>query len=604
LWFDPDTLELGAAISAGGSVSVAGTNAYTASAGGARAYQGPSTPITSALGDNGRMVLQGGNNTGQLRLTVPAAAMPDGNGSYYLATMGQTTGLTANWQYLFHFGLKSWATGGDSAMMAMSPIGGVDGGYAGGGTMGVVPGATGAMQPMVFGTLHTSTGTPTQGSVDGTNLVQPILNGTPVASQTIGASVYAKNDVDWAAAIGNVNQISPTSGWVGNMGDTVLLNGATTAAWRQEVDTYIAQKYATIGKAVTATSTATVNGVSTPSVYDLSAGASAQVLIDQVLNRQTAGTSGDTVLTAGADWVATGAGDDTVYVKDLSFRSIDGGQGNDTLALDSSYSTAGSMVLADFVSNARGMSGGLATPNSADVRVNAAGYHKLLGFEKIDLSQSTAAQALTVDAADVNQLSDTNTLGVVLGSNDSITATGFTGASPTWGYYNFNGVAYDQLWSVGSGANTYSLYARGTTPVFAPISGATSGSDNLAGTSGNNLLQGDLGNDTLTGGAAADVFKFVANDVGSDIITDFIKADGDKLDLTALLSGAGITGSNVAQYLNFSRVGATADAILKVDVQGAGGFVSPELSITLQGAWSTLSSDTALTLFNDRVILA
>jgi len=49
-------------------------------------------------------------------------------------------------------------------------------------------------------------------------------------------------------------------------------------------------------------------------------------------------------------------------------------------------------------------------------------------------------------------------------------------------------------------------------------------------------------------------------------------------------------------------VGATADAILKVDVQGAGGFVSPELSITLQNTWSTLSSDTALTLFNDRVI--
>jgi len=405
---------------------------------------------------------------------------------------------------LFHFGLASWATGGDSAMMAMSPTGGFDGGYAGGATTGIVPGATGAMQPMVFGTLHTSTGAPTQGSVDGTNLVQPILNGTPVASQSIAAaSVYAKNDPDWAAAIGNVNQASPTSGWVGNMGDTVLLNGSTTAAWRQEVDTYIAQKYATIGTAVTATSTATVNGVSTPSVYDLSAGASAQVLIDQVLNRQTAGSNADTVLTAGADWVATGAGDDTVYVKDLSFRSIDGGQGNDTLALDSSYSTAGSMVLADFVSNARGMSGGLSSPNSDDQRVNAAGYHKLLGIEKIDLSRSSAAQTLTVTATDVNQLSDTNTLGVVLGSNDSITATGFTSASPAWGYYNFNGVAYDQLWSVGSGANTYSLYARGTTPVFAPISGATSGSDTLAGSSGNNLLQGDLGNDTLTGGAAA-----------------------------------------------------------------------------------------------------
>jgi Ca2+-binding RTX toxin-like protein len=339
-------------------------------------------------------------------------------------------------------------------------------------------------------------------------------------------------------------------------------------------------------------------------VYDLSASANAKSLIDNDLLLQST-VSADTVITAGADYVNTGSGNDTVRIKDLTFRSLDGGQGYDRLVLDSSFSGASSIVLADFVSNARGNGG----DSTANVRVNAAGYHKLLGFEQVDLSGSTAAQSIAVAADDVNQLSESNTLGVVLGANDSISVSGFTRSAPTWGYYSFNGVIYDQRWTATHGADTYTLYAKGgALPSFSEVAGATAGNDTLSGTSGNDLLQGDQGNDTLTGQAGADIFRFIKDELGTDIITDFNKSQGDKLDLSQLLGGTGLDGSrvsSVSQYLQLSQAGTGDDAVLKVDVDGLGDFAAgSEMTINLTGAWvsGNLSDDTLTKLIDDRVI--
>jgi Ca2+-binding RTX toxin-like protein len=352
-----------------------------------------------------------------------------------------------------------------------------------------------------------------------------------------------------------------------------------------------------------------INGANV-TAYDLSSARS--TLIDQVLDRSAAGTVADTVVSAGTDWVRTGAGDDTVYLKDLAFRSIDGGQGVDKLVLDSGYSGSSTIVLADFVSNARGNG----ADSTANARVNAAGFHKLLGFEQIDLSGSNAAQSITVNAADVNQLAEGNTLGVVLGANDSISATGFASASATWGYYSFNNVVYDQRWTQTNGPDTYTLYARGgALPNFTPVAGATNGADTLTGTTGNDLLQGGQGNDTLTGGDAADIFRFIAGELGSDLITDFDKGEGDKLDLRLLLAGKGMDSAvsdSVKNFISLSRSSTTDDAVLKIDVDGLGEFDQAELDVTLQDAWvngnllpATAQSDlqNLMSLINDRVIL-
>lgn len=67
----------------------------------------------------------------------------------------------------------------------------------------------------------------------------------------------------------------------------------------------------------------------------------------------------------------------------------------------------------------------------------------------------------------------------------------------------------------------------------------SSGDEIAIAGAGNDVLYGSDGNDTLTGGDGADVFKYVAGDTGSDVISDFSIADGDKLDLSSF----GITSS-------------------------------------------------------------
>lgn len=63
------------------------------------------------------------------------------------------------------------------------------------------------------------------------------------------------------------------------------------------------------------------------------------------------------------------------------------------------------------------------------------------------------------------------------------------------------------------------------------------GNDIIRGGGGDDVLTGGLGVDRLTGGAGADTFKFLAiEDTGAggarrDVITDFNRAEGDKIDL-------------------------------------------------------------------------
>jgi VCBS repeat-containing protein len=97
------------------------------------------------------------------------------------------------------------------------------------------------------------------------------------------------------------------------------------------------------------------------------------------------------------------------------------------------------------------------------------------------------------------------------------------------------------------------------------------GSDYLSGGDGNDTLAGGAGHDILVGGAGADTFVF--SDKGSanaDIILDYSHADGDKIDLNALLSGKGVTSTNLGQFVKVEQSG--NDIIVSVDPTGAGVF--------------------------------
>jgi Ca2+-binding RTX toxin-like protein len=74
------------------------------------------------------------------------------------------------------------------------------------------------------------------------------------------------------------------------------------------------------------------------------------------------------------------------------------------------------------------------------------------------------------------------------------------------------------------------------------------GADSLFGDAGNDRLVGGAGNDTLAGGAGSDTFVYSA---GADAVTDFTRAEGDKVDLTTI---GGV--SNLADLLSrASQVG-------------------------------------------------
>jgi parallel beta-helix repeat protein len=64
------------------------------------------------------------------------------------------------------------------------------------------------------------------------------------------------------------------------------------------------------------------------------------------------------------------------------------------------------------------------------------------------------------------------------------------------------------------------------------------GNDALYGYGGGDVLKGGAGSDTLAGGTDADIFSFdSASEAASDTIADFIRAEGDRIDLASVDAG-------------------------------------------------------------------
>lgn len=79
----------------------------------------------------------------------------------------------------------------------------------------------------------------------------------------------------------------------------------------------------------------------------------------------------------------------------------------------------------------------------------------------------------------------------------------------------------------------------------------TSGDNIITTGSGSDIVYAGAGNDTLTGNGGADTFVFIEGETGTDAITDFDLAEGDKLDL----SSYGITSETTAAALMSDATG-------------------------------------------------
>ncbi len=125
------------------------------------------------------------------------------------------------------------------------------------------------------------------------------------------------------------------------------------------------------------------------------------------------------------------------------------------------------------------------------------------------------------------------------------------------------------------------------------------GNDTLDGGAGNDLLLGGAGRDQMTGGAGADIFRFIAladSAIGSnrDVITDFSRIDGDRLDLAAIDANTRLSGDQAFAFIGsggFSRVAGQlrfAGGVLQADVNGD---ARADLEITIQGISGLLAAD-------------
>ncbi|MDF3022813.1 MAG: hypothetical protein K0R10_174 [Alphaproteobacteria bacterium] len=98
------------------------------------------------------------------------------------------------------------------------------------------------------------------------------------------------------------------------------------------------------------------------------------------------------------------------------------------------------------------------------------------------------------------------------------------------------------------------------------ITGAAA-QNTLSGMTGNDTLDGGAAADTLTGGTGADNFKFTVIDGTVDLVTDFNRSQGDKIDIDDIVSGYDPFSSDLNEFVRFDNTG--TNALLWVDGDGA-----------------------------------
>ena len=99
------------------------------------------------------------------------------------------------------------------------------------------------------------------------------------------------------------------------------------------------------------------------------------------------------------------------------------------------------------------------------------------------------------------------------------------------------------------------------------------GSDTIDGGLNDDQITGGLGADILTGGSGADSFIWEAIDIlsgATDQIIDFNVAEGDVLDLTALLSNFDPASDTLSDFINLDQQG--LDTVVQIDQSGSSNF--------------------------------
>lgn len=125
--------------------------------------------------------------------------------------------------------------------------------------------------------------------------------------------------------------------------------------------------------------------------------------------------------------------------------------------------------------------------------------------------------------------------------------------------------------TLGLGLENLELYGaalRGTGNTAGNSITGNANANTLSGLGGDDILDGGIGSDTLTGGVGADIFTFSATDGASDTVTDFNRLQGDKIDISDLLTGFDPLADDITQFVRIDTVG--TGSVLFVDADGGG----------------------------------
>ncbi|MDU9027737.1 matrixin family metalloprotease [Pseudomonas mediterranea] len=289
------------------------------------------------------------------------------------------------------------------------------------------------------------------------------------------------------------------------------------------------------------------------------------------------GNAGNNVLDGGAgrDTLIGGAGNDTYLIDNLGDTVTElADEGRDLVRTSVSHTLSTNVedgqllgiAAINLVGNAsnntllgNSAANVLSGLDGADILDGGAGIDTLIGGTGndtyvVDNLKDVISETSTLDSEiDTVRSSVSWTLGANL---ENLTLTGVAAINAT-------GNALDNVLIGNAASNTL-------------IGGA--GNDQLDGGAGNDLLIGGIGTDTLTGGVGGDRFVFSAlNELGigdaRDVILDFSRLQGDKLDLSKLDANILATGINKFSFIDsadFSGAGQLrfVDHVLSGNIDG------------------------------------
>ena len=303
-------------------------------------------------------------------------------------------------------------------------------------------------------------------------------------------------------------------------------------------------------------------------------------------NDELHGNEGDDVIVAGdgEDIAYGGDGDDTMDGSSGSDTllggdgddSVDGGTGSDLL-----YGGNGNDTMAGGDGNDTLLAG-----NGQDVLKGGDGNDLLQGQAGNDFIDGGDGTDLVYGGSGNDVIAGGGGKDTLLGEDGNDTLSGDAGNDVLQGGSGDDvlagGTGNDVLYG-GSGSDTAS-YATATGSVIVNLAtGVVTGADGndalvdvenvagsahgdrIAGNSGANIVDGGAGADTLSGGGGADVFRFSLLDESVDTLSDFSEQDGDRLDLSDVLSVG--TDQALGDYVRL-REDADGNAVLQVDTDG------------------------------------